>query len=75
MKRLTPRLIICLLVATLLGACAPEEPKGAGTSPLKEIQVAYDPNKAPLFEELLSVYNAQAAVRVQGVELEIPEAV
>jgi Ca-activated chloride channel homolog len=50
-------------------AVVEEEQRG----PLREIKVAYDPNKSRLFKELVAAYNAKAAVKVRGVEMEIPE--
>ena len=66
-----------MMLAMLLGACAPERLPGqsgrpAG-GPLKEIVVAYDPSKAGLFEELVNAYNARASVKVRVVKSEIPD--
>lgn len=71
MKRLTPLLLLTVLLAMVLTACGQSDPTKGG--PLKEIKVAYDPNKAGLFEDLLKTYNARAAVKVQGQRLEIPQ--
>lgn len=74
MKHLTAPFLLPLLLAAILGACGgpgPAQPAVGG--PLREIKIAYDPNKARLFEELLGTYNAQAAVKVQGVKLELPQ--
>ncbi len=74
MKRLWVLLALPLLVAAFLTACDDlDEPSPTVGGPLREIKVAYDPNKARLFEELVSVYNRGAAVKVQGVNLEIPQ--
>ena len=73
MKRLRSLLLPALFLAVALGACVGTEPSRPGPGgPLREIKVAYDPNKARLFEDLLGAYNAGAAVKVQGVKLEIP---
>ncbi|TAK31640.1 MAG: VWA domain-containing protein [Chloroflexota bacterium] len=71
MKRLMPFLLVPLLLATLLTACGGSDP--SRDSSLKEIKVAYDPNKAELFEDLLKTYNARASVKVRGQKLEIPQ--
>ncbi|MBI4317344.1 MAG: substrate-binding domain-containing protein [Chloroflexi bacterium] len=77
MKALKAPAILLLLLATLLTACtvlAPLEREGRDPSKLpREIKVAYDPNKGRLFDELLAAYNARAAVKVQGVKLDIPQ--
>lgn len=65
--------IISVLLGNLLASCEAEPSRvEQQTGPLREIDVAYDPNKGRLFEELLSAYNAKAKVKVQGVKLEIP---
>lgn len=47
--------------------------QGRPSGPLREIAITYDPNKASLFEDLVSGYNARAPVKVKGVKLEIPQ--
>jgi len=73
MKRLTSLLILSLILAPLLSACCPFFSPGTADSALKEIKIAYDPNKASLFEDLVKTYNAKASVKVQGVKMEIPD--
>ncbi len=79
MKRLllsvfVPLFFSCCLLTVMVDSCEEEDTgpaKLATPGPLKEIQVAYDPNKARLFEELVSAYNTKTAVKVRGVKLEI----
>ncbi|MDP2663410.1 MAG: VWA domain-containing protein, partial [Dehalococcoidia bacterium] len=76
MKPLMRFFALILLLTPSLGACSTGDifgPDGGANLPLKQINVAYDPNKAGLFEDLLSVYNNRASVKVTGVELEIPD--
>jgi len=73
-KILSRLLAVLLLLAPLLAACTEEETQGqTSDGPLRQIKIAYDVNKAGLFEDLLGVYNSRAAVKIQGVKLEIPD--
>ncbi|MDO8688602.1 MAG: VWA domain-containing protein [Dehalococcoidia bacterium] len=76
MKPLTRFFALILLLTPLLGACSTGDifgPDGGANLPLTQISIAYDPNKAGLFDDLLSAYNNRASVKVNGVELEIPD--
>ncbi len=76
MKPLIRFFALLLLLIPSLVACSEGDifgPDGGANTPLKQINVAYDPNKAGLFEDLLKVYNTQAPVKVNGIELEIPD--
>lgn len=71
-------LIGLALLATLAsffedgGQPQPDPTKKSRTGPLREINIAYDPNKARLFEELIASYNPRAQIKVRGQKLEIP---
>ncbi|MGQ9675280.1 MAG: extracellular solute-binding protein [Chloroflexota bacterium] len=76
MRRLISLIVLPLLVAVLIIGCGGSDgPVHTVPTPLKEVKVAYDPNKARLFEDLLNAYNAGAAVKVRGVKMEIPQMV
>ena len=74
MKRATAMISLLLLLATLASGCGEAETalKPAG-GPLREIKIAYDPNKARLSEDLVNAYNARAAIKVRAAKMEIPE--
>lgn len=76
-RQIFSRLILLSLLAGVLSSCdfeqLAEQPGGSGSRPLTEIEIAFDPNKARLFEELVSSFNSRAAVKVNASMLEIPE--
>lgn len=63
---------LLLALALVFSGCAENGLLTGGNAPIKEIKVAYDVNKAGLFEELIKTFNSRASVKVQGVKLEIP---
>lgn len=72
---LLPLFFSCFLILVLVGSCEENTDltKPSKPGPLREITIAYDPNKARLFEELVSSYNSRATIKVQGIKLEIQE--
>ena len=77
MKRVVTLIIFLSLVPLVASIgmilLASEQPERVVGGPSRGMKVAYDPNKARLFEELLNAYNAGARVKIQGVELEIQQ--
>jgi Ca-activated chloride channel family protein len=77
MRRLYALLVVLLCLTALVSACEVGgigDPSSQSANPaVKEIKVAYEPNKARMFEELVNAYNAKATVKVRAIKQEIPQ--
>jgi Ca-activated chloride channel family protein len=73
MKRLTLALSIAIILSLLVGGCFSDGSSTPAPVAVKEIKIAYDPNKAVLFEDLVNTYNARADIKVRAIKMEIPD--
>lgn len=71
MRKLTTFLAILFLLLQGCSLLDLDVPQSDAT--LRSIRIAYSPEKAKLFEELVASYNRQATVKIEAVKLEWPD--
>ncbi|MBI2863178.1 MAG: VWA domain-containing protein [Chloroflexi bacterium] len=71
--RLHQLALAAVLLLTLAGCSGIEPPWPDSDTTLRSIDVAYSPEKAKLFEELVADYNRQTGVKVKATKMEWPD--
>ncbi|MDO8670445.1 MAG: VWA domain-containing protein [Dehalococcoidia bacterium] len=64
---------VATLLLLLAGCDALSDKLTGSNTALKSIKIAYSPEKAKLFEELVADYNGRAAVKIDAVKAEWPD--